>query len=490
MNNAQEMSPDFVLMRLVSAAEDRLDTEHGTVALGGLGKDVLAHSGGKAALDIGREARAGLERPGANKGRPSRAAPDAGLTEDPAPLSPPSHTPREAQGYEFAPSPGLRPQLLVFSNIIRNGDLILDLDRLNEPRNALDQNPGCSGPAVTNNPLSLQGVRQHQDPLDQRWTAHPSAPAETRGAAEPCPRHRVITEPPDASDPLAVITGGREGAVFQLARRFGELGVGSVPKMLFKAGELPQCSCKNAHGPVAAEPGDDPTETSDALLVLEGLGSGDVDCLDMDQCPENEADNEHARQEFLLARKREIAQKMSGAFSISSFQLELRRRVETDPDQVCPSGSKSKSPTPVQSSPWATSPNPSHASTPRRRTERCASAPRTPTGRTACRDRTLNVHGKSKKGSLRSRLSKLFRTKSCSGSSHLLDKRPSVASSAGSLVDVGPSGAEQDADRWEASLFIEFIDVSSVGPGQGSDLSSDQRNVISVFVTAESADFI
>lgn len=446
MNNAQEMSPDFVLMRLVSAAEDRLDTEHGPVALGGLGglgKDVLAHSGGKAAH--------------ANKGRPSRGAPDAGLMEDPAPRSPPSHTPREAQGYEFAPSAGLRPQLLVFSNIIHNGDLILDLDRLNESRNVLDQNPGCSGPAVTDNPLSPQGVRQHQDPLDQGWSAHPSAAAETRGAAEPCHRHRILTDTPewpglsDTSDPLAMITGGREGAVFQLARRFGELGVGSVPKMLFKAGELPQCSCKNAHGPMAAESGDDPTETSDALLVLEGLGSGDVDCLDMDQCPEDEADNEHARQEFLLARKREIAQKMSGAFSISSFQLELRRRVETDPDQVSPSGSQTKSPTPVQCSPWATSPNQSHASTPRRRPERCASAPRTPTGQ----DRTLNVHGKSKKVSLRSRLSKLFRTHSCSGSSRVLDKRPSVASSAGSLVDVGPSGAEQDVDRWEASLFIE-----------------------------------
>ena len=109
----------------------------------------------------------------------------------------------------------------------------------------------------------------------------------------------------------------------------------------------------------------------------------------------------------------------------------------------------SPSPTPVQSSPWATSPNQSQASTPRRRPERCASAPRTPTGRAGGGEKTLKVPGKSKKGSLKIRLSKLFRTKSCSGSNHLLDKRPSVTysvSSAGSLVDMA-AGAEQDADR-------------------------------------------
>ncbi|XP_022623402.1 suppressor of cytokine signaling 7 [Seriola dumerili] len=258
--------------------------------------------------------------------------------------------------------------------------------------------------------------------------------------------------------------------------------------MLFKAGELPQCSCQGAHGPVGGgvEPGDDPTETSDALLVLEGLGSGDVAGLGMEECPEDETDDENGRREFLLNRKREIVQKMSGAFSISSFQAELRRQVEgmspaatqaaaaahlgaqvcslhgssaSRLSQVSPGDSEvvaqvpamSPSPTPVQNSPWATSPNPSLASTPRRRPERCASAPRTPTGRAAGAEKTLKVPGKSKKGSLKIRLSKLFRTKSCSGSNHLLDKRPSVTysvSSGGSLVDMASAaGAEQDADR-------------------------------------------
>nr|WHI94480.1 suppressors of cytokine signaling 7b [Paralichthys olivaceus] len=378
----------------------------------------------------------------------------------------------EAQGFDFAPSPGLRPQLLVFSNIMRNEDGILELDRRNQPRDAvgLEQSPGsgCSGPAVNNN-----------SPGDSQQERI-SVSADMQGAAELCRRHRLISTPPEwpllseRSNPLTVIESkwgcasrDREGAVFELARRFGELGVGAVPKMLFKAGELPQCSCQGAHGPGGGgvEPGDDPTETSDALLVLEGLGSGDVAGLGMEECPEDETDDENGRREFLLNRKREIVQKMSGAFSISSFQAELRRQVcslhgsaasrlaqvsSGDSEVVAQVSAVSPSPTPVQSSPWATSPNLSQASTPRRRPERCASAPRTPTGRAAGGEKTLKVPGKSKKGSLKIRLSKLFRTKSCSGSNHLLDKRPSVTysvSSAGSLVDMASSaGAEQEAD--------------------------------------------
>lgn len=510
MNNAQDMSPDFVLMRLVSAAEDdRLDAENGNLPPGGvvpgLGKEVLAHSAVKAGLDIGRDRTAGLEHPSSllNKAQASgegTAAPDTGVMERRAPLSapPPPQSPVEAQGFDFNPSPGLRPQLLVFSNIMQKAEGFLELERRNQPSAlGLGQSPGsgCSGPPLNNNTLSP--VRQQQELQELQelaWGAHQTAAAaEMRGSAGLCRQHGLLASPPDwpllseRSNPLTVTeskwgsaTRDREGAVLELARRFGELGVGAVPKMLLKAGELPQCACQGAHGSGGGgiEPGNDPAETSDALLVLEGLGSGDVAGLNMDECPDEEPEDENGRREFLLSRKKEIVQKMSGAFSITSLQAELRRQVEgMAPSeataaaaaahldaQVCslhgsmPSAHNSEiagqaalmspSPTPVQNSPWATSPNLSQASTPKRRPERCASAPRTPTG---WRDKTLKVPVKSKKGSLKIRLSKLFRTKSCSGSNHLLDKRPSVTysvSSAGSLVDMGTgAGPDQDADR-------------------------------------------
>uniref|UniRef100_A0A674F797 Suppressor of cytokine signaling 7 n=1 Tax=Salmo trutta TaxID=8032 RepID=A0A674F797_SALTR len=261
--------------------------------------------------------------------------------------------------------------------------------------------------------------------------------------------------------------------LFDLARRFGELGLGAVPKILFKDGEMPQCSCQGAHGPAPAGMGhgDDPTETSDALLVLEGLGTGDVASLGITGCPEDDSDESRARR----------VQKMSGAFSLSSFQAELTRQMEGVAGEPCSSAHDDaqvcnlhgNAPNPTQPSPGDTeqnpkvstlpgasaatpssdrpvSPNPSQASTPRKRADKCVSAPRTPTGRGSDEEKTLKVPGKSRKGSLKIRLSKLFRTKSCSGSNSLLDKRPSVAysiSSAGSLMDMASaSGGEHDVD--------------------------------------------
>ncbi|XP_034043794.1 suppressor of cytokine signaling 7 [Thalassophryne amazonica] len=510
MTNAQEMSPDFVLMRLVSAEEDRPDADGGTVPAAGrvsgigIGKEVLAHGGAKAGLDISRDPTPGLDPSSrlSNK-EGTTVAPDGALPEDRAAAPPPPpQSPMEAQGFGFAASPGLRPQLLVFSNIMRSGDVILELERRNHAREPLasDQSAGsgCSAPAGdSGTPRAASAQRESQQ--DQTWGAHPplTVPADTQGAAELCRRHRLITTPPEwpllseGSNHLSVFDSkwgcadmDPEGAVFELARRFGELGVGTVPKMLFKPAELPQCSCQEAHRPSGGglEPGEDPTETSDALLVLEGLSSGDVSGLGLDECPDGEAD-ESARREFLLHRKREIVQKMSG-FSLGGFQAELRRVEAVAPDvvphrsaqavcslhrnlagqflQVRPGESEvvaqvlsvSSSPTPDQISPLSMSPNPSQASTPRRRPERCASAPRTPTGG----DKTLKVPGKSKKGSLKIRLSKLLRTKSCSGSSHLLDKRPSVTdsvSSAGSLVDMtSTSGPEQETDTHSVPLSL------------------------------------
>uniref|UniRef100_A0AAY5K4P0 Suppressor of cytokine signaling 7 n=1 Tax=Esox lucius TaxID=8010 RepID=A0AAY5K4P0_ESOLU len=507
MNNAQDMSPDFVLMRLVSAAEDdRLDEENGNLSssgvVAGIGKEVLAHSNMKAGLEFGRDPTTGLTHPShlslLNNAQQSggNAAPDSGvIATRPSVAVPPPQSAIEAQGFEFAHRGGLRPQILVFPNILRGGEGMLEResDHRNQTRDHIGLDK-CSSSAsdlsggTNNNTLSAGDVQQ-QNHMAQSWGLHPRVTLSTVAAdieeGELCHRHRLITNPPDwphlsdKSSPLTMIesnwgcTPGMlpDGPVFDLARRFGELGLGAVPKILFKEVEMPQCSCQGAHGSAPAGMGhrDDPTETSDALLVLEGLDSGDVTGLGITDCPEDDSDESRARR----------IQKMSGAFSLSSFQVELTKQVEGMSGESCLSaypdapacGLHRNLPNPVQATAGDTeqnpegsilpgfsenevspeqpvSPNLSQTSTPRRRADRCASAPRTPTVRGSAVEKTLKVPGKSRKGSLKIRLSKLFRTKSCSGSNSLLDKRPSVAysiSSAGSLMDMA-SGGEQDVD--------------------------------------------
>uniref|UniRef100_A0A673WSW7 Suppressor of cytokine signaling 7 n=1 Tax=Salmo trutta TaxID=8032 RepID=A0A673WSW7_SALTR len=487
MNNAQDMSPDFVLMRLVSAAEDdRLDEDNGNLSsvgvVAGLGKEVLAHSNMKGGLEFARDPTTGLAHSGnlssLNNAQQSggTAAPDTGVlaTKPSVSIPPPPHSAMEAKGFEFAHRGGLRPQLLVFPNILRDGEGILDCE--------------SDGRNQSRKHIGLDKTSGSQNHLSQSWGLHPRVVLSTVAAdiegGELCHRHSLITNPSDwpplsdKSNPFNMIeskwgcTTGElpDGPVFDLARRFGELGLGAVPKILFKDGEMPQCSCQGAHGPAPAGMGhgDDPTETSDALLVLEGLGTGDVARLGITGCPEDDSDESRARR----------VQKMSGAFSLSSFQAELTRQMEGVAGEPCPSAHGDAQvcslhgnvPNPTQPSPGDTEQNPevstlpgasaatpssdrpvsptiSQASTPRKRADKCVSEPRTPTGRV---EKTLKVPGKSRKGSLKIRLSKLFRTKSCSGSNSLLDKRPSVAysiSSAGSLMDMASgSGGEHDVD--------------------------------------------
>uniref|UniRef100_A0A3P9P8G6 Suppressor of cytokine signaling 7 n=1 Tax=Poecilia reticulata TaxID=8081 RepID=A0A3P9P8G6_POERE len=184
-----------------------------------------------------------------------------------------------------------------------------------------------------------------------------------------CHRHRLAKWPPGLLDQALRLgllelrrtcPSGAEDPVLVLAQKLGQLGEGreglgegdGVPLS-------PRCSCHSilAAGPVA--PGDDPSDTSDALLVLEGLGSEQVG---------------------------ELAQ---GG------------------------------------------------------------------GRDGGGDRTPRRKSR-KGGSLKVRLSKLFRTKSSSGGSGgLLDKRPSLASSTssgGSLLDVwGSTCSSTDQDRLQVS---------------------------------------
>uniref|UniRef100_A0A3Q1C7K7 Suppressor of cytokine signaling 7 n=1 Tax=Amphiprion ocellaris TaxID=80972 RepID=A0A3Q1C7K7_AMPOC len=240
-----------------------------------------------------------------------------------------------------------------------------------------------------------------------------------------CHRHRLLTDrlakwPPGLLDqalrvgllePRKNCPSGGEDPVLALARRLGQLGEGREGG----GGEdtvlpLSRCSCHSvlAPGPGGMGPGEDPSETSDALLVLEGLGSEEVGGLGRG------GDGQEAD-------KGDVG-------GVGGLPGGAGRRGSAPTKPAAPRWPSSP--------PMAPPPAPTRLSAPRLEGEK---TPR----------------GKSRKGgSLKIRLSKLFRTKSSSGGSGaLLDKRPSLASSTssgGSLLDVWGStcsNTDQDSSR-------------------------------------------
>lgn len=510
MNNAQDMSPDFVLMRLVSAAEDdRLDDENGNLSSGGgvvagFGQEVLGHSNLKGGLECTQNHSANLARhnhlTALNNAQQSSGteAPDTGAmaTRPVMSVPPPPHGSTEAQGYEFGHRGTMRPQLLVFRNIARD-DAVPEHN--SERAHACDdQSSGFasdSNSSINNNMVNVDTQQCAWALLPQ--IKSPTVTADSAGS-EVCQRHRLISDKPDwsplmdTSNPLAMIeskwgctatdtsTQFAEGSVFELAKKFGKLRVAPVSELLFKDGELPHCSCQSVLGSTAAGmgQGDDPTETSDALLVLEGLGSEEVNGLGISACSPGDSESQVKERAFILQGKTDLVEKMSGAFALSCCPAALAGQGEACSEgrfsaacrdtEVCCLLQNSVNPRPQASSdvteqsadaptPPGPSPGescqdrPSQKSSPARRSERSVSVPRT-RARLGPSGGNEKPHGKSKKGSLKIRLSKLFRTKSCSGSNHLLDKRPSVTysiSSAGSLMDMSrANGVEQDTSRY------------------------------------------
>uniref|UniRef100_A0A672SJ29 Suppressor of cytokine signaling 7-like n=1 Tax=Sinocyclocheilus grahami TaxID=75366 RepID=A0A672SJ29_SINGR len=237
-----------------------------------------------------------------------------------------------------------------------------------------------------------------------------------------------------------------DGPVLELARKFGELGVAPVPEFLLKDGELQHCSCQSVLGSAGIRQGEDPTETSDALLVLEGLGSEEVNGLGINACQKAESQNAEPGAFALKCFPSVLsgqAMGVSGRLCSPACCL-LRDSVNIRPQ--APTSDKLTPEVLSQAEPSQNTPCSSQASTPKAQPDR--STTRAHLSAASGGEKTLKVPGKSRKGSLKIRLSKLFRTKSCSGSNNILDKRPSVTfsiSSAGSLVDMsGASGGEQD----------------------------------------------
>uniref|UniRef100_A0A8P4G3E6 Suppressor of cytokine signaling 7 n=1 Tax=Dicentrarchus labrax TaxID=13489 RepID=A0A8P4G3E6_DICLA len=326
---------------------------------------------------------------------------------------------------------------MVFQNLLRSGDRILEcgleqppLGFLQEDSERLDSGPGPGSTAgggrdqhhlpsaEENQVLQWHPVHRLSKGSDGSQTLQQGVPAlDSESGSVLCHRHRSLTDrlakwPPDLLDQALRLLEPRknEDPVLALARRLGQLGEGREGG---GGGEIqvPRCSC---HSVLASGTGgEDPSETSDALLVLEGLGSEEVGGLGD-----------------------------GGGKGLGGRSTDWRRRRGSVPIRA------------ADPSPPAPPPHPACIPQSARRPSRSPPTPRTPSAGVG-REGEKTPRGKSRKGgSLKVRLSKLFRTKSSSGGSGgLLDKRPSLASSTssgGSLLDVWGS-TEQDSSRLQVS---------------------------------------
>lgn len=571
MNNAQDMSPDFVLMRLVSAAEyDRVDEDNlltGSGVVSGFGKAALGHHGNNISSGFELDPTNPSAGPACqtNPSPHCSSQPESGtavldsgvmLTRPSLSDTPPPPDFAVAQRFEFPHTGGRgsRAQLMVFQNLLATGE------GLEQPGYQTGENDtqNGSGTGVSNGSIADNSnysiSAQHQRLSSQRLQWHPVmqlTKVAVDGSDLPvgggglCHRHRLVTDtmdwPPllDKSiqfgllDPrkACAVTGTerhREDPVLSLARRLGELGQAS--EKLLKDGEMLRCSCQSILASAAAGmgPGEDPSETSDALLVLEGLGSSEMGELAMGgcTCPGPDAfkgepgaqeggpdtGQEGATTPMTMTMTTMTVAAGTATFSSSSLSG-LMRQVQRlagagvgadaccDP-QMCraalpdtPNPSTALAPD-ASSSSSALSPEVPTAATPALAHPQPLDAPSPPTPTPAAhtpRSRpptpkrigspmavaaalgngtiggvceSQKSRGKSRKGSLKIRLSKLFRTRSSGtgvggaggsgGPSPLLDKRPSLASSTssgGSLMDVwSSSSAEPDAtsSRYDA----------------------------------------
>ncbi|XP_075310547.1 suppressor of cytokine signaling 7-like isoform X2 [Odontesthes bonariensis] len=492
----QEMSPDFVLMRLVSAAEyDRLEEPDHRRPGGGGGfgpvKAALGHRGGGFELDPGGPpAGLGSASPHYSSPLPGKGELDGGLvlTQAPPgsevpPAQPPEDSAAAAQRFVDFPVPhahGSAGQLMVFQNLLRSGDRILDRvlecgleppGLLQEEAERLDPGPGSGpGPGGGKDQAVLRlGSDGSQSP-------QPVPDLDSGSGSVPCHRHRLAQWPPGLLDqalrlgllePRKTRSPG-EDPVLVLAQRLGQLGEAREGG---GAGEavmlpLPRCSCHGVLASGAGGPGEDPSETSDALLVLEGLGSEEVGGLGQGGCG---GATEKGQQ---VGAPGGAGPVFSGG-TLSGLMQQVHRLAEEAGvlgAAVGPPTADLYPPAPHAAAAPGGPPGPPDPG-PRSQPQSRAATPKLGVasggaGRSASPLVLLEgeaggrkSRGKSKKGgSLKVRLSKLFRTKSSSGGpGGLLDKRPSLASSTssgGSLLDVWGSGcstADQDSSRLQVS---------------------------------------
>ncbi|KAF6299769.1 suppressor of cytokine signaling 7 [Rhinolophus ferrumequinum] len=256
-----------------------------------------------------------------------------------------------------------------------------------------------------------------------RNVGRPPEEEDAEAAPEPgpsellCPRHRCALDPKALPPGLALerTWGPAAGLEAQLAA----LGLGQPagPAVKTVGGGCCPCPCPPQPSPPQPQPpaaapqaGEDPTETSDALLVLEGLES-EAESLETNSCSEEELSSPGRGGG---GGGRLLLQPPGPELPLVPLPLQ-----DLVPPGRLSRGEQQQPPPPPPPPPGPLRP----------------------------------LAGPSRKGSLKIRLSRLFRTKSCNGGTGGGDgasKRPSgeLAASAASLTDVGGSaGRELDAGR-------------------------------------------
>uniref|UniRef100_A0AAY5K2R4 Suppressor of cytokine signaling 7 n=1 Tax=Esox lucius TaxID=8010 RepID=A0AAY5K2R4_ESOLU len=370
---------------------------------------------------------------------------------------------------------------MVFQNLLRTSDGILECGLEQPPAFQVseaekqDSNSAVMTSSMTENNIDVQNQRIQWHPMIKlsKVVAETNDPAGEGGGL--CHRHRLVTDtmdwPPllDKSHTFGImdpkkpcLTGDPnhchlDDPVLNLARRLGELGQASE-LLLKEGGEIPRCSCQSilASATGSMGPGEDPSETSDALLVLEGLGSEDVGELNMGGgeqlkgvVPGQEGETDVRRDGLMRQVHRLAGEGCTCNAQVCQPSLDALGSAAPSPSSLTSdtaaghqaAGASVSSPSQEPPSQTSQSQPQSRATTPKLGVMLRAASPLVVEGAAGGEKTT---RGKSRKGSLKIRLSKLFRTKSSSGASHLLDKRPSLASSTssgGSLVDVWGSGS-------------------------------------------------
>lgn len=407
-------APDFVLMRLVHAAEyvhARLDER----------------ADGFVPVKPARDSEPGTQSPGGRSSPhyssplPGRGEPTAGL--DPPhspPLRPTEPGPTEAQIMVLSEPGPTQAQIMVLQNLLQT-------DPETSASSAATDSPVDPGP--------WSPAAQNSDPNGafSMWPPALLDQALRLGLLDPRTTPRLFV--PEGST-CAAPSGPWEAlkdqdVVLALARRLGQIG---------EEREAGNCSC---HSSTAGRKPDDHLHTSDALLVLQGLsaeqGPSAEQGLSAEQGPTAElAVEAQGSERTLQTGPNQTGLNRAGLNQTRLNSTGLNRSLdrisargpERGPERGSRSQPQSRAPTPKLSLP-------------------SGGRSLSPLMNLDSDKHSSRSRGKSRKGSLKVRLSKLFRTRS-SGAGPGLDKRPSLASSTssgGSLLDVwGSSSSTQDQD--------------------------------------------